>query len=104
MDFHRLAQERSLLAHRELADKMKMDPSLVDHAKATLARWIEQDRLHPEYAARWSLLLDGPVDRLREIMASDTEDAKDLRQCSPFAGALGARERWMLWKTAKAAA
>lgn len=81
-----------------------MDPGLVAHAKATLARWIEQKRIYPEYAARWNLLLDGPADRLREMMVSETEDAKDMRQSSPFAGALGARERWILWKAAKAAA
>lgn len=81
-----------------------MDPCLVIHAKVTLARWLEQDRIAPEYAARWSLLLDGPADRLRELIGSETEDAKDLRQSSPFAGALGARERWILWKAAKAAA
>ena len=104
MDFHRLAQERSLLAHRELADRMTTDPGLVVHAKATLARWIEQDRIHPEYAAKWSLLLDGPRDRLREFIGSDTEEAKDMRQSSPFAGALDARARWILWKAAKAAA
>jgi len=104
MDFHRLAQERTLQAHRVLAERIGRDPSILVHARSTLARWIEQERIHPDYAAKWTALLNAPLEQLLSAMISDSEASRDLRQTSPFAGCLTPRERWAVWKGAKVAA
>jgi len=44
--------------------------------------------------------LDGPKTDLVAFLISDSQEARDYRQASPFAGALSARERWDLWRTA----
>lgn len=44
------------------------------------------------------LLGYGPLDDLIAFMVSNDPVAMDFRQASPFAGALGARERWQLWR------
>jgi hypothetical protein len=104
MDLHRLAQERTLQAHRVLAERIEHDSSILVHARNTLSRWIEQERIHPEYATKWASLLDGPLDRLRSAMTAESETSRDLRQTSPFAGCLSPRERWQVWKASKVAA
>jgi hypothetical protein len=52
----------------------------------------------PYYAAAWEGLLSGPKERLYEVLVADTDDARALRQATPFAGVIGPRERWSLWK------
>jgi len=54
-----------------------------------------------DYFLRWQHLLAGPQDALIELMCSDSEEAKALRQCTPFAGALPPRERWALWRSVR---
>jgi hypothetical protein len=34
-------------------------------------------------------------------MTADDEQARDLRQCSPFAGVLPAAERWAILRTVR---
>jgi hypothetical protein len=104
MDFHRLALARTLQAHRVLAERIGNDPSILVHAGITLDRWIEEERIHPEYAARWRVLLDGPSELLLQAMMEDSEASRDLRQTSPFAGCLSPRERWKVWKESRVAA
>jgi hypothetical protein len=42
--------------------------------------------------------MQGPLDELIAFMVSDDPVSAEFRQSSPFAGALGARERWQLWR------
>ncbi len=56
--------------------------------------------LAPHYAHGWRRLLDGPKADLLAFLVSDSQEARDFRQASPFAGALSPRERWDLWRTA----
>jgi len=56
--------------------------------------------LAPHYCHGWRRLLDGPKTDLVAFLISDSQEARDYRQASPFAGALSARERWDLWRTA----
>ncbi len=103
MDLHQLGQERSRQVHRILASRIGQDLSIVAQARTTLARWVVDNRIHREYASKWALLLEAPTNQLVEVMTSDSQEAKDLRQVSPFAGCMDPRERWKVWKEAKGA-
>ena len=98
MDAHRLAELRSIALHRAIADRLRHDPSLLEDARARLARWRDAGALHVEYAAEWQHALDLPLDDLCALLVADTERARDLRQCTPFAGAVDPRERWRIWR------
>ncbi len=92
----RLAEERSLRYHREIAQRLATEPAIVDAARARVAGWIESGRVARPYAEGWRQLLDGPIEALVAVMEDPGERARDLRQVSPFAGALDARTRWRL--------
>lgn len=96
MDRHRIAQERSLAAHRLIASRLASDPSSVQRAKARLESWHQQGRVHPHWYAAWNSALELPLPQLAELL-SDPANA-DLRQTTPFAGELDPRERWAIWK------
>jgi len=97
VDLHRLAELRSIAYHQALAGRMAGDPQLVERARARVTQWLAEGRA-PYYARRWAELLSGPLDRLRELLVADTEDARALRQSTPFAGELDPRERWRIWR------
>jgi hypothetical protein len=44
----------------------------------------------------WKELLDGPLDRLFDVLVSASPQAVNLRQNSPFAGVLTVRERFLI--------
>lgn len=100
---HRTAELRSLAYHRRVAEKLVQDRSLLEHARERIEdsiRGATPGSLAAEYALGWRQLLEGPLAALLEFLASDSHEARDLRQASPFAGALTARERWQLWREA----
>ena len=97
----RLAEERSLRYHREIALRMASDPSILSRARARVASWLETGRVARVYAERWRSLLDGPIAELVAAMEDPREAARDLRQVSPFAGALDPRTRWRLHREAR---
>jgi hypothetical protein len=43
-------------------------------------------------------LLELPLPQLSAQLVDPSQRARDLRQATPFAGALDPRERWRLWK------
>lgn len=98
MDRHRLAEQRSLAAHRLVAQRVRTDPSLVDEARARLERWVARGSVSSTYAARWSDALGGPLEQLLALLVGDDQNARAMRQVSPFAGVLSPRERWTLWR------
>ena len=55
------------------------------------ARWLD----------RWEELLELPDDELEQAMLGDDEESRDLRQISPFAGALSAEDRLVAMKKAQ---
>lgn len=97
LDPHRRAQERSLAAHRLIASRLLEDPAVVERAKARLERWSREGRIHPEWSTRWSALLESPRGEIAEALLDPAQS--DLRQTSPFAGEIGPRERWNVWKS-----
>ena len=88
---HRVAELHSLAYHRLVAERL--DEYLVDHARRRLRRWREEGRIHPRWAEEWEEILAMPVPRIAKAIGEDTQNARELRQSSPFAGALTEQER-----------
>ncbi len=97
MDPHHIEQERSLAAHRLIASRLRTDPTVVLRARARLERWSKASQLHPHWLAAWTAALDLPLSELADLLSDPANT--DLRQTSPFAGELDARERWAIWKS-----
>lgn len=91
---HVTAERRSLAYHRLVAERL--DETVRARAKATLARWSQDGAIAEPYANRWRHVLDLPLPDLARAMTADDESGRDLRQCTPFAGVVGARERWRI--------
>jgi DNA-binding transcriptional ArsR family regulator len=90
---HRIAEMKSRALHERIAEKLVRNPT---HITRALARVAELRQRHPEgrkYHDRWEQLLRGDRIELLQTMTADTEEARALRQETPFAGALNANER-----------
>lgn len=88
---HRISELHALAYHRLVA--RRLDERLVDDARKRLHRWRESGRIHPRWAAQWESVLTLPLPRIAKKIGADTEQARELRQTSPFAGALTEQER-----------
>lgn len=83
--------QRGLAYHQAVAARLRKQT--VADAKYVLYRWREQGRIDPLYARRWDHILSMPMKDIREAITAVGTDADDLRQNSPFAGALTEPER-----------
>lgn len=85
---------RSLAYHQAIVEKLRSEPAAVlAHARRNLKATSER---HPDASslfARWERWLDLPVDELADRCLDPALSARDMRQVTPFAGLLGARER-----------
>ena len=99
-DGHRIAEERSLALHRLVAERVLASPELVDEARARLKRWLATGAFDPSWGTRWLEILDRPTEDLAALLTDPGQRARDLRQSSPFAGAIDPRERWAVWRRA----
>ncbi len=99
-DGHRTAELRSLAQHRLVAERL--DDELLDRARERVERWLaEGGPVHPVWAQRWRELLDRPASDVATAICADDEAGRDLRQTSPFAGALSPAERWRIVRTVR---
>jgi hypothetical protein len=96
MDPHRLAEERSLALHSLVAARLRDDPRLLTRAREKVQHWVASGDA-PYYARAWQDLLAHPLDAICALLVADTEEARAMRQATPFAGAVGPRERWRIW-------
>lgn len=83
---HRRAELRSLAYHRAVAQHL--DERVVRDAQDRLARWQSQARIDPRYAQAWQAILANPPAHIAGMIGEDAPQMRDLRQNSPFAGAL----------------
>lgn len=90
-DPHRAAELRSLAYHRVLAPRLRRP--MVDEAQRKLRRWREEGRIDPRYAAGWEEVFALSMPEIRDAIAADDEQGRDLRQNSPLAGLLSEPER-----------
>jgi hypothetical protein len=66
---------------------------MVADACEHLEHLAAEGHIHRRYAARWRETLALPIDRIARAITAPTQDARDLRQNSPFAGVLNEQER-----------
>ncbi len=96
---HELIDEISLELGRRTAARLRQHPELMTLAHENLARW---SRLNANASAllrcyqEWEEILKRPLEEICHVLVSETEEARRLRQNSPFAGVLSAREVWEL--------
>jgi len=88
---HRAAELRALAYH--LAVAQKLDDELVMEARQRLEEWLEESKVDPRYGERWREVLSRPLPEIARSISRDDQRGRDLRQNSPFAGALTEPER-----------
>jgi hypothetical protein len=100
MRSHEWIDERSLALDRQVAAKLRADPSLLRRAHTTLDRWLAQrPAAVPPVLCEWQeILCHSPLERILELLTSSDEDACRLRQSSPFCGILSPEERLAILK------
>jgi len=98
MDLHRLAEERSVAYHRAIAERLRDEPAILERARRRVEDWLTSGGPAPDAAARWAALLAADLAAIEAFLVERSEPADELRQSSPFAGALAPRERWRIWR------
>jgi hypothetical protein len=88
---HRTPELHALAYHRLVAERL--DDQLAEEARRRLARWRTDGRIHPRWADEWERILALPLPRIANAISADTQHARELRQSSPFGGALNEHER-----------
>ena len=101
MDLHELAEARSLAIHREIAERLLRDESIVARARATLRRWSAEGHISSHYADAWERWLSRRPDEIAAFLADEGEQARALRQNSPFVGIVDPRQRWTIWRAVR---
>ncbi len=89
--------EISLELGRRTAARLRQQPGLLQLAHDNLARWSKQNANAPlllRCYAEWQDILARPLEEICSLLTSNSENARRLRQNSPFAGVLNAREVW----------
>lgn len=96
---HELLDEISLELGRRTAARLRQQPALLALARENLTRWSCLNANAPallQCYAEWREILNRPVEEICSLLTAETEEARRLRQNSPFAGILSAREVWEL--------
>ena len=96
---HEFTNEISLALGRRVATRLRQQPELLQIARENLDRWTRLNADVPSLLrcyAEWRDILERPLEEICGLLNSDREEACRLRQNSPFAGVLSAREVWEL--------
>jgi len=94
---HRVNDEIGLELGRRVAERLEAEPELIGVALANLDNWsISNAKVSSllRCYAEWRAVLKRPLVEICELLRSDTEEARRLRQNSPFVGVLSPREVW----------
>lgn len=99
MRTHSEVDARSLALHRLVAEKIRNNPDLMQHARATLTRWQTQvDGASQPYLKQWDTLINQGIDVCLKTCIEESQLATALRQSSPFCGVLTHKERFEFLK------
>lgn len=99
MDPHRLAEERSVAYHRAIAARLDLERDVLEAARRRVEGWLAASAgPAPFYARKWAEVLAGEPGAVASFLVERSELADELRQSSPFAGALSPQERWRIWR------
>ncbi len=88
---HETAERRARALHALIAERL--DDALLEEAREEIERLAAAGKLHRRYADRWRALLARSPAEVAAAIAADSEEGRDLRQNSPFAGVLNEQER-----------
>ena len=95
-----VAFERSLALHRAVASTIAADPRVLPRARARVAAWQRDADVPARYADAWADILGASEREIAETIVEPSERMHELRQASPFAGALAPRTRWAILRQA----
>jgi hypothetical protein len=98
---HELHDQRSLAIHRLVAERIRADHSLLAEPRRRVAEWQRACTMNPKYPQAWSVLLNGPIETLVEVLLDPGEVATELRHVSPFAGIIDMETRERIWREVK---
>jgi hypothetical protein len=94
---HRKLEERSLALHREIARRIKDNPGLLTRVRGRLFEDIRSGRFSislTDAMQEWlDLLNTSSLEQILELLVDQGENARRLRQSTPFAGILTQEER-----------
>jgi hypothetical protein len=93
---HRREERVQLELHRALLSKLISDfdgMRRLAHRNIAKSRRLVRGDQAQRWLDEWAALVDGPPQRLVEVFLGEDEHSIDLRQMSPFAGALSEEER-----------
>jgi hypothetical protein len=93
---HRLAEARSLALHTEVARQLELHPETLDAARARVEEWLATGSVPRRWAEKWAEILAGSSADIIAAITDTGEQARALRQTSPFAGAIDPRKRWAI--------
>lgn len=87
--------------HSAIAERLRREPEILDRARRRVQSWVSAGDGAPFYARRWAEILAGDPEAVAAFLVERSELADELRQSSPFAGALDSRERWEIWRATR---
>ena len=91
---HEDIDRRSLMMHRIIAARLRVQPELMAVVHANIARWDCPER---GWWQEWSAILSSQtVEKIACLIEREDEDACRLRQSAPFVGILTPKEVWEL--------
>jgi len=96
---HNVQDAASLALARRVAALLRSSPEPLKMARGNLERWSRQNADTPSLLrcyAEWQAILDRPLDEICDVLCAETEEARRLRQNSPFAGVLPPAEVWAI--------
>jgi hypothetical protein len=94
---HETAELRSRAFHAVVAERL--DDPMLEEASEEVERLVAEGHLHEHYAERWRGLLACSPAEVAHAIVADNQEGRDLRQNSPFAGALNEEERRRIVET-----
>ena len=92
-----MTDEISLELGRRVAGRLRQQPELLQVAQDNIDRWTRLNSNAPALVrcyAEWRGILTHSLEEICQLLTSETEEARRLRQNSPFAGVLAASEVW----------
>jgi DNA-binding transcriptional MerR regulator len=96
---HGTAERRSCVYHSVVADRLS--ERMLEDARENVERLVAGGHIREGYAERWRSLLARPVAEVASAISANSQDARDLRQNSPFAGVLNEQERRRIIETTR---
>jgi len=84
---------------RRVAARLRQQPELLHVARDNIDRWTRLNASAPSLLRcykEWEEILKHSLEDICGLLSTDSEEGRRLRQNSPFAGVLSAREVWEL--------